>query len=181
VTYQGREGTVRSSTWLLAISLVIMMPFAAISLGGCGSSSGGARDGGPGGTGGNVGSGGSSGSGGAGGADAAACTPMDASAATINGGALWACFESACMTQLVACASDCACNNAVLGALQCAATGGGQTTCFAPVAAVGTNGMAVAICLLTSTSSCSPNLDAGSEGPGDGGGDAGADATDQGG
>jgi hypothetical protein len=160
---------VRSSTWLLAISLVIMMPFAAISLGGCGSSSGGARDGGTGGSG-----AGSGGSGGAGGADAAAaCTSMDASAATINAGALWGCFESACMAQLVACASECACNNAVLGALQCAATGGSQTTCFAPVATAGTNGMAVAICLFTSTSSCSPNLDAGSDGP--------ADAPDQGG
>jgi hypothetical protein len=75
------------------------------------------------------------------------------------------------MAQLVACASECACNNATLAALQCVATGGSQMTCFTPVATAGTNGLPVVTCLLTSTSACAPTLDAASEGPGDGGAD----------
>jgi hypothetical protein len=169
----------RSSKWLLGLSVVTWFAAIAVALGGCGSSSSGSPSG-VGGRGGNIGGGGSIGTGGtsggaagagAGGADAGqACTPMDASAATIAAGPLWGCLQSACMAQLVACASECACNNAVLGALQCVATGGGQTTCFAPVATGGgTNGASVAICLYMSTSGCSPNLDAGSDGPEDSG------------
>jgi hypothetical protein len=45
------------------------------------------------------------------------------------------------------------------------------------VAAAGTNGMAVAICLFTSTSSCSSNLDGGADGPGEGGADASGEAA----
>ncbi len=89
------------------------------------------------------------------------------------------------MAPLVACASDCVCNNAVLAALQCAATGGSQTTCFAPVFTAGATGMAVVTCLLTSSSGCSPMLDASPEAPEDGGadvsGEAGSDAPGQGG
>lgn len=164
----------RSSTWLLRLSLVI--PFAVIASSGCGSTSSGTKDSGPGSGGGMIGSGGgtgSGGSGGGGGADAGtACTSMDASAATIDAGTLWGCFENACMTQLAACASECACNNAVLAALQCVATGGNQMTCFTPVATTGTNGLPVATCLFTSTSGCNSALDAGSEGPADSGTDA---------
>lgn len=165
----------RSSTWLLGVSLI--MPFAAITLSGCGSSSNGSGTGGSGGkvgSGGSNGSGGSSGSGGgAGGADAgAACTPMTSSAATIDAGTLWGCLETACMTQLVACASDCVCNNAVLAALQCVAGGGNQMTCFTPLASAGSGGLSVVTCLLMSTATCNPNVDAGSEGPGDSAADA---------
>jgi hypothetical protein len=152
----------RSTTWLLAISLVVM-PFFAITLGGCGSSSSAAKDSGAAGSGGSGGSG-TGGTAGAGAGDAAACTPMDASAATVDAGNLWGCLESACMAQVVACAADCACNNAVLAALQCVATGGSQTTCFAPLASVGPNGTALGLCLLMSTSGCTPNRDAAAEG-----------------
>jgi len=72
------------------------------------------------------------------------------------------------MAQLLGCASECACNNAALAALQCVATGGSQMTCFIPLATAGTNGLPVVSCLLTATSGCGSNLDAGS-GPGAGG------------
>ena len=183
----------RSSTWLLAVSLVI--PFAAIAPGGCGSNSSGGNtgSGGSGGTtgrGGTTGTGGSSGSGGtgggAGGADAGApCTAMDASVATIDSGTRWACLQGVCMAPLEACAADCVCNNAVLAALQCSATGGSQTTCFTPVFSAGSTGNAVVTCLVTSSPGCTPMLDAAPEGPEDSGADAsgegGADAPGEGG
>jgi hypothetical protein len=186
----------RSSKWLLGLSLVSAIAAVAVAMGGCGSSSSGSPGvGGSSGTGGasastgtsgTTGTGGSSGGGTGGSADAGpACTSMGPNVATINAGPLWACFESACMTQLVACAADCACNNAVIAALQCVPTGGSQMTCFAPVITAGPTGMAVAICLFTSTSACSASPDAGSDGPEDSGADAsgegGTDAPSQGG
>jgi hypothetical protein len=62
--------------------------------------------------------------------DSATCTPVDASIATVAAGATWGCFQSACASQLSACAVDCTCNDALLGALVCAGTGGSSTGCF---------------------------------------------------
>jgi hypothetical protein len=54
------------------------------------------------------------------GADAP-CVIDPASPATVDGGAVWGCFQVACKTQLTACAADCVCNNAYLTALMGAA------------------------------------------------------------
>jgi hypothetical protein len=63
--------------------------------------------------------------------DAPACTPvLDATTVTtIDGGALWACFNTApaCGTELMACAADCVCDNAMLLALNCVAEAGGAS------------------------------------------------------
>ncbi|MGO9837326.1 MAG: hypothetical protein ACLP1X_24290 [Polyangiaceae bacterium] len=49
------------------------------------------------------------------------CVLDPASPATVDGGAVWGCFQAACKTQLTACAADCVCNNAYLTALMGAA------------------------------------------------------------
>jgi hypothetical protein len=74
----------------------------------------------------------------AGGDAATPCVTIDASAATIvTGSPVWDCYESMCATALAACAADCLCNDAVLSALQCTATdGGNQQTCFAGLASL---------------------------------------------
>jgi len=56
-----------------------------------------------------------------GGEAAAPCVDMAAGmkGSTIDGGATWACYQTACATSITACSNSCACNNAVIGALQC--------------------------------------------------------------
>jgi hypothetical protein len=56
-----------------------------------------------------------------GGEAAAPCTDMamGLKGSTIDGGATWACYQSLCAASITACSASCACNNAVIGALQC--------------------------------------------------------------
>jgi hypothetical protein len=150
-----------STRWLVGISMVLLA--AAIAMAGCGSGGGGGtRDAGPDTLPVTTGSGGASGAGGGSGTDAAAvCTPLGGSVATIAAGATWACFQAACMTELVACAADCTCNNAMLNALLCVSTTGDSRSCFTTAAVTGGSGaVSVAICL--------------EQGGGGGGGDAAA-------
>jgi hypothetical protein len=53
--------------------------------------------------------------------EAAPCVAVAASPATVDGGAVWGCFQAACKSQLTACAADCVCNNAYITALMGAA------------------------------------------------------------
>jgi hypothetical protein len=137
-----------STRWLIGISLV--MAAAAFALAGCGSGGGGGtRDAAPDTLPAMTGSGGVSGAGGGpGSADAAVCTPLGGSVATVAAGATWACFQATCMTELVACAADCACNNAMLNALLCVNATGDSRSCFTTAAVTGGAGAVnVAICL----------------------------------
>lgn len=61
------------------------------------------------------------------------CVPSGADVATIDAGALFRCYQTACATELSGCAADCVCNAAVMSGLQCllADAGTGQS-CFYP-------------------------------------------------
>ena len=132
----------RSSTWLLSSSLAIVLAAAA-----CSSSPSTPKDSGT---------------------DTGA-THNDAStdgcavsvnAATVDAGSLWGCFQQACSTQLTACAADCTCNTAIVGALECVATGGSMTTCFTTASTADTNAQNVVTCLVTALfGSCAPPAD----------------------
>ena len=174
----------RSLVWFVALSLGVLA--AAVAASGCGGSAGAGRDAasdvsnatsGSGGRGGGAGSGGVGGAAGDG-TDAAACTPMGESVATFDAGAVWACFQTACMSSLVTCAADCPCNNAMLNALICVSTTGDRTGCFTMAAVSGgTNAVAVALCLNQSSApgaACGPAVsDAGAGGAGGGAGGSG--------
>jgi hypothetical protein len=111
---------------------------------------------------------------------------------TLDGGALWSCFQQHCATydageSLTACAADCQCNNAVLSALACTVDAGGpsapmsaQMSCFMTAAGNG-GAMALAViggCILINNGVC--NAPPAEGGTGDGGsGDAASDATGQ--
>jgi hypothetical protein len=131
---------------------------------------------------------------GGGGGDAPACTPVDASVTTIDGGALWACFNTtaACGAELMACANDCICNSAMIAALLCVADAGGasapanaMTTCvtqqlgMAPGAATDSTIAPLLGCLTgKGRNACEPATEGGaetgtSEGGGEGGGSEG--------
>jgi hypothetical protein len=138
----------RASSWLLGSSLLIVLAAAA-----CSSSSGTPRDGGP----------TDSGSHADGGADA--CTPIGISAATIDAGAFWGCFQQACSSQLDACAADCNCNNAIVTALACVATGGSMFSCFSSAASTNANAQAVGICLLGASGTCGIAPDGSADAP----------------
>jgi hypothetical protein len=101
----------------------------------------------------------SSGGDGSGGGDAAeepavACTPSGVNVATMNfGSSTWSCFQAQCMPSLTMCAADCACDNGILSALQCAADAGAAGTMGCFVTAFGTltgntAGTAVETCLV---------------------------------
>jgi hypothetical protein len=95
------------------------------------------------------------------------CTPVGVSAATLDAGATWGCFQQACSAALTTCASECVCNNAVIGALACVRDGGTQPNCFDPLVGAGSNGLTVVTCL-SSSGSCGMRADAAGE-AGDGG------------
>jgi len=66
------------------------------------------------------------------GADAA-CTPSSVGVATIDAGAVFGCYQTACSTELRGCATDCVCNAAVMQGLQCLlADAGSAQNCFYP-------------------------------------------------
>jgi hypothetical protein len=115
--------------------------------------------------------------------EAATCVPFDASVATIpTGDPTWTCFQSMCATELGACAADCVCNDAILGALLCsAAPGANQTNCFiAGLAMSPTLGGTVFGCLQMKRAACTP--EGGAEGGTEGGSsDSGADGATEGG
>jgi hypothetical protein len=122
------------------------------------------------------------------GKEAAACVPVDASVETIAVGSQWACFQSACSSQLTACAADCVCNLAIFGALNCSAAGGSATTCFGSVLQSTGGNPAVGgalLCLSMNTSTCSATeggVEGGTEGgAADGGTDSGVDGGAEGG
>jgi hypothetical protein len=71
-------------------------------------------------------SGGSSTSSSSGMAEAAPCTPVAANPETLDGGAVWACYQAACSKQLTACNADCVCNSAFINALQMIQAMGGS-------------------------------------------------------
>jgi hypothetical protein len=115
-----------------------------------------------------------SGDDGAMGADAPACVPNAMKVSTLDGGASWGCIETACKTELTACAADCDCNNAVLGALSCIQTMGvaATMTCFTTALTPVVTNAAV-----TPLITCLQGHSAGCGGPVvDGGGDAHSDA-----
>jgi hypothetical protein len=63
----------------------------------------------------------------------AGCPPMAGSPKVTDldaGGALWMCTRAACSDALIPCGSDCACNNAILSALNCTRKGGSVDDCF---------------------------------------------------
>jgi hypothetical protein len=118
------------------------------------------------------------------GKEAAACVPVDASVETVAAGPQWGCFQSACSTQLTACAADCLCNRTILTSLGCAAAGGDSTTCFtnAVVSSGAESAVVVALgCLRTNMGMCSGGgteggTEGGAEGgPAEGGSDTGVD------
>jgi len=115
--------------------------------------------------------------------DAPVCAPLDASIATVAAGPLWGCYQAACSMELAACAADCVCNDAMLGALRCAADGGSGTTCFLSAIAknVGAPGVVeVGNCLVLGAGFAACGGDAGSDASSDASRDAavesGADA-----
>jgi hypothetical protein len=109
------------------------------------------------------------------------------SAATIMSGPGWTCLEMVCKTSLTACAADCACNNAVLTALECVVMAGGATATPAQTAACFTSNLGplysgseaaiagpLAMCLQTMSQGCAMQ---GMEGGTDGGSEGGDAAT----
>jgi len=61
------------------------------------------------------------------------CTPSGVNVETFDSGSSsWACYQAMCTPSLTACAADCTCDNAILGALLCAADAGasGTMACF---------------------------------------------------
>ncbi len=100
--------------------------------------------------------------------DGNACALTDANAATVEGGAGWACYEGACASVLAACAADCVCNDTILWALLCTADGGSSNTCFSD--AIGAhiddrNVVLVGNCLVFNAASvCGKQGDAGDSG-----------------
>ena len=98
--------------------------------------------------------------------------PVGTSIATVDAGAQWGCLQSACMSELAACASDCVCNSALLGALVCVAGGQSATACFTNAIQQNLGDLyvvAVGSCLQTNAVACLA--------VGEGGTDAAADAT----
>lgn len=104
--------------------------------------------------------------------DAPLCSPIDASIATVAAGSLWGCYQAACSMQLAACAADCICNDAMLGALRCAADGGSGTACF--LAAIGKN---IGVSSVVEVGNCLVMGAGAAMCGGDAGTDAAADAT----
>jgi hypothetical protein len=67
-----------------------------------------------------------------GGADPA-CVPSQESVATVDAGALFGCYQTACASELSGCAADCVCNAAVTTGLECLlADAGTGHSCFYP-------------------------------------------------
>jgi hypothetical protein len=111
-----------------------------------------------------------------------ACLAVDISAATVDAGKTWGCLESACSSQLAMCAGDCVCNDAMLSALLCAATGQELSTdCFTAEIAAHIGDPTVVVignCLLSNAALCTSEKDAstedGGERPVDGGREGGS-------
>jgi hypothetical protein len=96
--------------------------------------------------------------------DAPTCTPGGTTASNVDGGSLWACFQSLCGSTIAECSRDCLCNDAVLTALACEANGGGVTACYTPIVSTDDVGIDVIDCLIQQTGICPPVLDAGPDG-----------------
>jgi hypothetical protein len=116
-------------------------------------------------------SGGSSTSSSSGMAEAAPCMPIAANPGTLDGGALWACYQAACKSQLAACAADCLCNTAFDTALQAIAMMGqsSATSELTTASGVSTAAGNVGTCLLqtqTSGACGAPAAEGGTEGGG---------------
>jgi hypothetical protein len=106
--------------------------------------------------------------------EAAACTPVSPAvdvATFDSGSSQWTCLQGKCAAELTTCASDCLCNNAIVGALMCAQADAAATmACFVNAIESGP-GMGdmnlgnVGTCLSTNTAMCGgPTTDAGTEG-----------------
>jgi hypothetical protein len=127
------------------------------------------------------------------GKEAAACVPVDASVETIAAGSQWGCYQSACSTQLTACAADCICNGTILASLGCAAAGGDSVTCFTNAIISSRSESQVVLtlgCLQMKMGMCSGTTEGGTEagteggaegGPAEGGADTGVDGGTEGG
>jgi hypothetical protein len=62
-----------------------------------------------------------------------ACAPSPVDVATVDAGALWGCYQTACASELSGCAADCVCNATVMSGLQCLLDGAGSAdSCFYP-------------------------------------------------
>jgi hypothetical protein len=68
------------------------------------------------------------------GADAA-CVPSSVGIATVDAGALFGCYQTACSKELSGCATDCVCNGAIMSGLQCllADAGSAQDCFYSPI------------------------------------------------
>lgn len=122
-------------------------------------------------------SGGSSTSSSSGMAEAAPCMPITANPGTLDGGALWACYQAACKSQLAACAGECVCNTAFDTALSAIQMMGqsSATTELTTASGVSTIAGNVGTCLLmtqTSGACGAPVPEGGTEGGEGGGSDA---------
>jgi hypothetical protein len=129
-------------------------------------------------------SGGSSTSSSSGMAEAAPCTLVAANPETIDGGALWACYQKTCATSLTACAADCVCNNGFITALMNIAMMGqstamSQLTTAAGVdTAAGTVGTCLLMALTSGTCGGATGGEGGTEGGSEGGGSDAAKTGD---
>ena len=89
------------------------------------------------------------------GSDACASSTGGLKGATFDGG-FWACLASKCASSLMSCDVDCICNDALVAALENIQSMGMSTvmTELAAFAAVDSNAMAVAACLVTNETAC---------------------------
>jgi hypothetical protein len=113
--------------------------------------------------------------------EAAACTPSTMNVSTLDGGAVWACYQAGCNAMgLTACGADCVCNNAILAALACVQTMGesASMSCFESALTPVISESAVSgvtTCLEDKGPGCGlASGDAGEGGAKEDGGDAGA-------